>query len=322
MEQLPFIPASKVKELLDPKKLIDVIEDVLIQFSKQQGVNQPVRSLVPVVKHGGFFGAMPAYVETSKCLGVKLLTFYRNNPDENIASHPHAVIALFEPSTGVPLVVMDGEHITPLRTAAASAVAVKHLSSKDVSVLSIIGTGVEARSHARVLIHSRNFQEIRVWGRSPVNLKKCVDDITAIVGGGGAHVTAHQDVFEAVSEADVIVTVTRASEPIFHGEWMKPGTLVCGVGAVRPDWRELDDHVMQHSWVVVDSREGALKESGDVILSKAEVYAELGEVAAGTKKLPSFNKAKKFVVFKSLGMAIEDVTSAKYVYDLSKQHSS
>ena len=122
-----------------------------------------------------------------------------------------------------------------------------------------------------------------MWGRSPVNLKKCVDDITAIVGEG-VRVTAHQDVSEAVTGADVIVTVSFANEPILRGEWMKPGALVCGqicvdgvhfkyylilgVGACRPDWRELDDHVMQHSWVVVDSREGALKESGDVILSK------------------------------------------------------
>ncbi len=194
---------------------------------------------------------------------------------------------------------MDGRLITEMRTAAVSAVATKLLSSPDARVLAILGSGVQARSHNEALRLVRTFEEVRVWSRTPEHAHRLAEEISAKV------MTAEK----AVRDADVVVTVTNAREPILKGAWLKRGCHVNAVGSPRPDWRELDDEAMRNV-LFVDSREGALKESGDVILSKAPIYAEIGEALAG--KMPP--RARETTVFKSLGMAVEDIAAAMLVY--------
>jgi thiomorpholine-carboxylate dehydrogenase len=210
-----------------------------------------------------------------------------------------ATILLFDPETGAPLAVMDGRLITEMRTAAVSAVATRLLAPKDARVLAVLGSGVQARSHVEALKLVRDFTEIRVWSRTPAHAERFAAEI------GGVARSAE----DAVRGAQVVVTVTSASEPVLRGGWLEPGCHVNAVGAPRPDWRELDDDVMANV-VFVDSREAAEKESGDVILSGAAVYAELGEALAGTRPA----QAEKTTVFKSLGMAVEDVAAALLVY--------
>jgi thiomorpholine-carboxylate dehydrogenase len=214
-----------------------------------------------------------------------------------------ALIALFEPETGEPLAVMDGTWITELRTAACSAVATEVLAAPDAKVLAILGTGVQGRAHVEVLPQVRQFEEIRVWNRTLAHAERFVEEHGGVVMSAEA----------AVRDADVVVTATSAHEPILQGAWLKPGAHVNAVGSPRPDWRELDDAVMANV-VVVDSYAGARAEAGDVILSGAEIHAEIGEVLAGTKPA----RADETTVFKSLGMAIEDVASAKLVYEKAK----
>src|SRR5205814_962257 len=206
-------------------------------------------------------------------LGQKIVTFYPPNAEKGIATHM-ALIVLNDPQTGAPLAVMDGRLITEMRTAAVSAAATKHLAPKDAKVLAILGSGVQARSHLEALGLVRNFKEIRVWSQTKANAEEFANEI-------GGKVTSAED---AVRGADVVVTVTSSKTPVLKGAWLKPGSHVNAVGACRPDWRELDDDAMRNI-VFVDSREGALKESGDVILSGAKIYAELGEVLAG--KVPA-----------------------------------
>jgi len=166
-------------------------------------------------------------------------------------------------------------------------------------VLAILGSGVQARSHAEALPFVRRFEEIRVWSPNREHAEKFADEI-------GARATS---VEEAVRGADVVVTATNSKMSILHGEWLKPGCHVNAVGACRPDWRELDDGAMRNV-VFVDSREAAMKESGDVILSNAKIYAELGEALAGQID----NRADETTIFKSLGMAVEDIAAALLVY--------
>jgi thiomorpholine-carboxylate dehydrogenase len=213
-----------------------------------------------------------------------------------------ATILLFDPETGAPLAVMDGRLITEMRTAAVSAVATKLLAPQDAHVLAVLGSGVQARSHVEALKLVRDFTEIRVWSRTPAHAERFAAEI-----GGVAR--SAEDAEGAVRGAQVVVTVTSAREPVLRGAWLEPGCHVNAVGAPRPDWRELDDAVMANL-VFVDSREAARTESGDVIRSGAEIYAELGEALAGIRPAP----AEQTTVFKSLGMAVEDVAAALLVY--------
>ena len=211
-----------------------------------------------------------------------------------------ATIFLVDPETGTPLAIMDGRLITEMRTAAVSAAATKLLAPPDSKVLAIFGSGVQARSHMEALKLVRRFEEIRVWSPTLAHAKEFAREI------GATAMPAE----EAVRGADVVVTATSSKTPVLKGDWLKSDCHVNAVGACRPDWRELDDQAMQNSVVFVDSRKGALKESGDVILSGAKIYAELGEVLAG--KIPA--QANKTTVFKSLGMAVEDIAAAMLVY--------
>ncbi|KAM3835939.1 ketimine reductase mu-crystallin, partial [Diretmus argenteus] len=200
--------------------------------------------------------------------------------------------------------VMNGEVITCMRTAAVSAISAKLLMPAGAEVLAILGTGKQAVSHYNVYTEIFAFKEVRVWSKT----KESAERFRHSVGGA---VTICGSVEEAVKGADAIVTVTRSTEPVLFGRWVKPGAHVAAVGACRPNWRELDDVLMKEAVVYTDSREGAAAESGDVILSGAEVFAELGEVVNGTR--PAHRE--KTTVFKSLGMAVEDAVTAKLVFD-------
>ena len=276
--------------------LIPAMEKALIDFSAGK-VTQPVRQVIPVDPPGGFYGMMPAL--TPEGLGQKIVTFYPPNAERGIATHM-ATILLNDPQTGAPLAVMDGRLITEMRTAAVSAAATKLLASPDAKILAILGSGVQARSHVEALRLVRNFEEIRVWSPNKSHVESFAKEI-------GAKAMSAED---AVPGADVVATVTSSMTPVLRGAWLKAGCHVNAVGACRPDWRELDDDAMRNSVVFVDSRGAAMKESGDVILSGAKIYAELGEALAG--KID--NRANKTTIFKSLGMAVEDIAAAMLVY--------
>jgi ornithine cyclodeaminase/alanine dehydrogenase-like protein (mu-crystallin family) len=291
-----FLNEDQVRQHLQIADLIPAMEKALIDFSAGK-VRQPVRSVIKVDPPGGFLGLMPAL--TPDGLGLKAVTFYPSNAERGIPTHM-ATIFLVDPETGTPLAIMDGRLITEMRTAAVSAAATKLLAPPDARILAILGSGVQARSHVEALRLVRQFENIRVWSPTKEHAKQFADEI------GGTAVSAE----EAVRGADVVVTVTSSKTPVLRGSWLKPGCHVNGIGACRPDWRELDDDAMRRSVIFVDSREGALKESGDVILSDAKIYAELGETLAG--KVPSL--ANETTIFKSLGMAVEDIAAAMLVY--------
>ena len=290
-----FLDEEQVRKHLRMAGLIPAMEKALIDFSAGK-VTQPVRSVIMIDPPGGFFGMMPAL--TPDGLGIKIVTFYASNAERGIPTHM-ATIFLVDPETGAPLAVMDGTLITEMRTAAVSAAATKLLASPDAKVLAILGSGVQARSHMEALRLVKNFAEVRVWSRTPEHAERFAKEI-------GAKAMPPED---AVRDADVVVTTTNSKTAVLKGSWLKPGCHVNAVGACRPDWRELDDDAMGNV-VYVDSREAAMKESGDLILSGAKIYAELGEALAG--KVPL--RANETTIFKSLGMAVEDIAAALLVY--------
>jgi ornithine cyclodeaminase/alanine dehydrogenase-like protein (mu-crystallin family) len=295
-DQPLFLNEEQVRKHLRMTDLIPAMEKALIDFSTDK-VTQPVRSIISIDPPGGFLGLMPAH--TPDGLGLKAVTFYPSNAERGIPTHM-ATIFLVDPQTGTPLAIMDGRLITEMRTAAVSAAATKLLAPPDAKILTILGSGVQARSHVEALRLVRQFEKIRVWSPTIERAKQFAQEI------GATAMSAE----ETVRSADVIVIVTSSKTPVLKGDWLKPGSHVNAIGACRPDWRELDDEAMQKNVVFVDSREGAMRESGDVILSGAKIYAELGETLAG--KVPA--RASETTIFKSLGMAVEDIASATLVY--------
>jgi alanine dehydrogenase len=287
-----------VRRHLRMEHLIPAMARALADLSAGRVV-QPVRTMLPLAEHHGFFAVMPAY---AGALGAKLVTFYPGN--QGIPTH-HALILLFRPETGQPLAVLDGRLITEMRTAAVSAVATRLLARPDASVLAILGSGVQAGSHLEALRLVRGFDDIRVW--SPRNAGAFAERF-------GVRAAASAE--EAVRGADVVVVATASRTPVLFGEWVSPGTHVNAVGAVRPDWRELDDETLRRARLYVESREAATQEAGDVIAA-GEVFAEIGEVVAGTR--PGRQSMEEVTLFKSVGVAVEDVVAADLVYRATRK---
>lgn len=288
-----FLDEDAVRRLIRMEDVVQSMGPALADFSSGRVV-QPVRSIVSVAEHGGFLGVMPAYAGS---LGVKLVTFYPGNT--GIPTHL-ATIMLFKPETGEPLVTMDGTLITEMRTAAASAVATDLLAREDASVLAILGSGVQARSHLQALRLVRDLRDVRVW--SPHG---------APAFAATYHVRAVNTAEEAVRGADVVVTATSSKVAVLDGTWLSPGAHINAVGATRPTWRELDVNTMQRARLYVDSREAAQAESGDV--RAGTIVAELGEVVLDRTR--GRQSPLEITLFKSVGIAVEDVVTAQLVYD-------
>jgi thiomorpholine-carboxylate dehydrogenase len=292
-----YVDGETVAEVLRYEDLIPAMRRAMIDFSAGRVV-QPTRRIFAVQPHGGFFGSMPA--STPSGLGAKLVTFYPGNDALGLHTH-HALIALFEPSTGEPLLVMDGGLITEMRTAAVTAVFVDAAAPSDVSSLAVLGAGVQARSHIEALRHVRDFDLVRIWNRTRERAEQLAGEVGAV---------AVDWVEAAVGDAEVVVTATSSPEPVLEGRWLRPGSVVASVGWSGADGAELDAETMSNL-LIVDSREGTTTESGNVRRHAAQIHGELGEVLAGTVKLDP----EATVVFDSIGMACQDIAAAALVYE-------
>lgn len=307
-----LLTESDVRALITMPDLIETMERALIAFSAGQ-IEQPVRTVVPVDPAHGVLGLMPAYVPGLPALGAKLVTVFHDNDARGLPSHLASVL-LFNPETGALETIMDGRYITEARTGAVSAVSVRAMARPDISTMAVIGSGVQARSHVAALRHVRDFRDIRVWSPAPDLGKFAAETATRAVSCAE----------EAVRGAEVVVLVTASPTPVIQDAWVAPGAHVVCVGACRPNQREMDPALVARGRLVVDSRAAALKESGDVVLGIREGYfpedhivGELGEVAAG--KVPGRTSNDEVTIFKALGLAVEDVSTAHLVLTRARQ---
>ena len=294
---LPYISEAEIAAVLEWAPLIDTIERAMISFSAGE-VAQPVRQMVPVPGKDAIIAAMPAVGEA---MAVKVVTLYHDNAGTDLPTH-QAVILVFDRDTGSPLAVLDGRLITEMRTAAGSAAAARKLASPKPDVVTIMGNGVQARAHAEALAQVCAWRELRLWSRNPANGQPVADAI-------GARFVA--DAEAAVRGADIVACTTSATEPVVSGDWLKPGAFVTAVGWNTLDGRELDDAAMANT-VLVESVDAAHDQAGNIRGSGCAIFAEIGEVFAGTKTVPD----GATVVFDSVGIAIMDVAAAKLAYDL------
>jgi ornithine cyclodeaminase/alanine dehydrogenase-like protein (mu-crystallin family) len=309
-----ILSETDVRHLLSMDDLIHSMESALAEFSSGR-TQQPLRTVLEVGPGHAFFGVMPAFMPASGALGTKLVTVFGTNAALGLPSHL-ATILLMDSTTGELLSVMDGRYITEARTAAVSAVSARLLAREDAGVLAILGSGVQAKSHLRAFSHVRALRDVRVWSPNEMHRHGFADEMHREIA---VPISPVATVSEAVDGADLVVLATAAREPILRSEWIADGAHIAAVGACRPDQREIETALIKRARVFVDSRTGALAEAGDVVLpiregaiDESHIAGELGQLAAGA--IAGRQSPGEVTLFKSLGMAVEDVAAAHLAY--------
>ena len=313
-QRFRLLNEQQVHSLLPMNDLIAAMESALAKFSSRD-VLQPVRSVLTVGPTKAYFGLMPAYVPEPASMGAKLVTVFGENHKKNLPSHL-ATILLLDPDTGMLQAILDGRYITEARTAAVSAVSTRFLANPNASTLAIIGSGVQARSHLEAYQHVRQLKEVRIWSPNPRSRASFVDDMSPTVN---IPIRAMETAEQAVRGADLIVLVTSSPTPVIQDQWVGDGAHVVCVGACRPNQQEMPPQLVKRSRLYVDSSAAAVVESGDVVMNiaaglfdKSHIRGEIGELVLG--RIDGRKSSNEVTVFKSLGMAVEDVVAADLVF--------
>lgn len=305
---------KQVQSLIEIEELIAALSQAHIQYSTGKAV-MPVRLVVPLPEIQGRITSMPGYLNEDKALGMKVVTYFQNNPRRNLPAIL-ATIMLFSAETGKMIAVMDGAYITAIRTACASAMATNALANPETPTLGILGAGVQARTHIQALTRVRKVTRITIYSPSGTSAASVKQDMEK---QAGVAIEIAKSIEEVVRASDLLVTVTTAKEPLVKPDWLKPGVHINAVGSHRPDLREIDGATLARAKVVVDSRAAIMAECGDILLALKEksvgddvIHGEIGEVLAGAK--PGRSSVNEITLYKSVGIAIQDVATANLVY--------
>jgi alanine dehydrogenase len=304
-----YISEADVRKRLKWPDLITAMERALAAFSAGH-VNQPVRTVLEIDNGRGWFAMMPAHIAAPEALGAKIVTIFPENRARGGRSHD-AVILLYDPRHGALAAIVDGTYITEARTAAVSALSARFLARKDAAAIGVLGSGTQARSHVEALREVMPVQRLRAWSPNRGRLARFAAEMNA---------EAAANARSAVEGADVIVLATSSYVPVIENSWVRDGAHVIAMGACRAAHRETPSDLIARGRVFVDSREAAMKEAGDVLLAiedgsitRDHVAGELGEVILG--KIRGRESPEQVTIFKSLGLAVEDVAAARLVYD-------
>jgi ornithine cyclodeaminase/alanine dehydrogenase-like protein (mu-crystallin family) len=314
-QDLLIVNGAEVRSALPMSECIEAVDRAMRAFS-DLGADVPLRTIMQLPGGRNFFGVMPGYLDDPRALGAKVLTVYPDNSKRGLASHVGLVV-LFDTETGAPLAVMDAAQITAIRTAAASAVATRALARKGATSLAILGTGEQAVTHLEAISKVRKLQTVRLWGRSPEKAQRLAEEAAARLS---LAIEVARTAEEAVKGAEIVCTVTASHEPVLQGEWLTPGVHVNLVGSSRLSSREADDAVVSRSRFVVDSRTSARAEAGELKhaidagrVTESHVLGEIGEVLNGG--VVGRTSDQDITVYKSLGVAVQDLAAAHVVYD-------
>lgn len=312
-----LLSEADVARCVSMADLIPLMRETLGRFSRREAV-QPVRTNLAIRPAGGYYGVMPAHLPgpDGGRFGLKSVSFFPGNDALGRPTHL-ATILLLDGRSGDLLAIMDGRLITEMRTAAVSAVSVQLLARENASRLALVGAGVQARSHLQAIAMARRLSRVTVWSRSRERAAAFVREMAAVAP---CPIEAVDSVRSAVEDADIIATVSSASEPVLEGGWVAPGAHLCVVGSSHPRKREVDSATVARSRVFVDSRDAARVEAGDLLLAEKDgawsldsVAGELGEVVNAA--VPGRTGGGELTLFKSLGIGVEDIASASLVLD-------
>jgi alanine dehydrogenase len=317
-----IINQQEVRALLPMPRCIEVMAEALRTLARGD-VIVPLRPVMRLADPSNALIMMPAYVGSPPSLGLKVITIFPGNAGTEFDSHP-GVVMLFDTEHGQPLAIMDASEITAIRTAAVSGLATRLLAREDAGDLALLGSGVQARTHLEAMLAVRPVRRVRVWSPTREHLRLFVE---AAARRHGIAVEAASSAREAVTEADLICTTTASAEPVLLGGWITPGAHINAVGSSVATMRELDSDAVLRSRLYVDRRESALNEAGDFLIPKREgafgdehLRGELGELLLG--QATGRASPDEITLFKSLGIAIEDVAAARFIFEeATRQHS-
>jgi ornithine cyclodeaminase/alanine dehydrogenase-like protein (mu-crystallin family) len=309
-----IVNSAEVTRLLPMDECIDVMADALSALARGEAI-VPLRPILWLPEKVGALGMMPSYLASADALGLKVVTVFQGNHGTKYDSHQGAVL-LFESKHGQLLSIMDATSITGIRTAAVSGVATRLLARADAKSVAILGSGVQARTHLAAMLHSRSIETVRVWSRDGEHARRFADRESK---RHRIAVSAASSVQEAVQEADIICTTTSSRDSILEGRWISPGTHINAVGSSVPFARELDSDAVRRARLYVDRRESALNEAGDFLLARKEgavddahIVGEIGELLL--EQIEGRRSPDEITLFKSLGLAVEDLAAANHIY--------
>jgi ornithine cyclodeaminase/alanine dehydrogenase-like protein (mu-crystallin family) len=309
-----IINGSEVRQLLPMNECMDVMAQALASLARGDAI-LPLRPVMWLPDKRGALGMMPSYLGDIGAMGLKVVTVFPGNHGTQYDSHIGAVL-LFESEHGQLLAICDATEITAIRTAAVSGVATRLLAREDAHTLAILGSGVQAKSHLAAMLEAREIQRVRVWSRNPESAARFAERESR---RHNVLIESMQTAREAVAGAEIICTTTSAREPILLGDWLEPGMHINAVGSSVPFARELDSAAMAKARLYVDRRESTLNEAGDFLFAKQEgaindehIVGEIGEILVGSLK--GRGTQDEITVFKSLGLAVEDLAAAEYIY--------
>ena len=297
------------------EECITVMENIFIQLEEDQAFN-PLRSAMLIPGENGLLSMMPGYVNKQDIMGIKSVSVYPENANIGLESHQGSV-TLFNALNGTPLAIMDAGQITAIRTAAVSGLATRILAKKNSKILAILGSGIQARTHIEAMTTILNLEEIRVWSKNKKNAKKLVEEQRKKYA---IPFRPFDTVNEPNYNEDIISTTTAAVEPILQGNYLMQGVHINAVGSSVRNTRELDGFAIKLSKLYVDKIESTINESGDFLMAKQEgtiddnhIIGTLGEIL--TKQKKGRNNINDITLFKSLGLAVEDIATAFFIYD-------
>ena len=313
-----FIDRAEVARRLTYDVCIPIVRDAMIAFSRGE-TKQLLRSILPL-SEGRLFGIMPGALGAHAPFGAKLISVFYGNAALGVQSH-QGVVVVFDPHSGAPVCIAHAGEITAIRTAAASAVATAALARPEARRLAIIGTGEQAASHMRAIAKVRTLEAIVVWGRSPERARALAARHQRELG---IPISCAETVQDAVADADIVCTVTSATEPVLQGAWVRPGTHLNLVGSSHAGPSEVDNDLVVRSRFIVDSREGILRQGAEFLRAKEagligddHIAAEIGQVLAG--EIPGRRSPDEITVYKSIGHIVQDLATAWALYSQPEQ---
>ncbi len=311
-----------ILKVLKMDALIEVMEDGFRELAEGD-VEMPLRPMLSSREPLGTTHVMPAIMRKSRALGLKVVAHYIANPSKYGVPVINGTIVYNDFNTGRVLSVMDGTYLTAMRTAAVSGVATRYLSRKDSKVVGLLGSGVQAETHLEAMSKVRDITSARVYSPTPSHRDAYARKVSAKLG---IDVRAVDSGREAVAGSDIVVTATPARAPIVLGDWLSEGIHVNAIGSGTPELREVDEVVLSKSKIVADDIDAAVAETGDFItpmregkFRREDIYACLGDLVIGSK--PGRTSDKEITLFKSVGLAIEDVAAAKFIYENARAQS-
>ena len=309
--QIRVLTAADIRAALSMIQAIDAVDRAYAQLSAGKAT-MPLRSRFHTQK--GVTLLMPAHLHDSGDFAVKIVSVYADNPKLGLPTVAATVLAL-DPHTGMPLALMEGDSLTALRTGAAGGVAARYLARADADNVALFGAGVQARAQLQAAMAVRKIE--RVWIVDPFEstAKRLADDIAGWPDAPA--VTLADSPQSAVAQADIVLAATTATTPLFDGNELKPGTHVTGVGSFTPQMQEIDANTIRRARVVVDQRDAAMAEAGDIIIAKATIDAEIGEIINGDK--PGRQNDEEITFFKSVGLAVQDAVTAGAVLKAAEE---